>query len=221
MLRKRLGSATGYEDEIVQDVRVEVASQIDTLVGLNQSLKGAGRIENLFEDADLQMAGYAAALRVLTGYTKIDGRDMTVEALRPRRKGEVGVVDRMIDYAVGVANEHMVPDGITRRLWQQLKGSERFFLKMVGVEVGGHAKLENYQNFAHAFRVPDYTAFMGSMKPNAARLKRAAEFGPRTGFENIDFGSGAIRAVLFAIDAIAREMEPDIVLVQLRDIVPD
>ncbi|AWI62470.1 anti-phage-associated DUF1156 domain-containing protein [Sinorhizobium fredii] len=221
VLRKRLGSAAGYEDEIVQDVRVEVANQIDTLVGLNQSLKGAGRIENLFEDADLQMAGYAAALRVLTGYTKIDGRDMTVEALRPRRKGEVGVVDRMIDYAVGVANEHMVPDGITPRLWHQLKGSERFFLKMVGVEAGGHAKLENYQNFARAFRVPDYTVFMGSMKPNAAKLKRAAEFGPRTGFEITDFGSGPIRAVLFAIDAISREVEPDIVIAQLQDIVAD
>jgi hypothetical protein len=221
VLRKLLGTATGYEDEIVQDVRVEVANQIDTLVGLNQSLKGAGRIENLFEDADLQMAGYAAALRVLTGYTKIDGRDMTVEALRPRRKGEVGVVDRMIDYAVGVANEHMVPDGITPRLWQHLKGPERFFLKMVGLEAGGQSKLDNYQNFARAFRVPDYTVFMGSMKPNAARLRRATEFGPRTGFEIIDFGSGAIRAVLFAIDAVAREVEPEIVLEQLQDIVPD
>ncbi len=217
----RLGTATGYEDEIVQDVRMEVANQIDTLVGLNQSLKGAGRIENLFEDADLQMAGYAAALRVLTGYTKIDGRDMTVEALRTRRKGEIGVVDRMIDYAVGVANEHMVPDGISARLWQQLSGSERFFLKMVGMESTGHTKLENYQNFARAFRVPDYSALMGSMRPNAARLKRAADFGTRAGFEIADFGGGSIRAVLFAADALAREVEPEVVLAQIQDLMPD
>lgn len=221
VLRKRLGTATGYEDEIVQDVRMEVANQIDTLVGLNQSLKGAGRIENLFEDADLQMAGYAAALRVLTGYTKIDGRDMTVEALRTRRKGEIGVVDRMIDYAVGVANEHMVPDGISARLWQQLSGSERFFLKMVGMESTGHTKLENYQNFARAFRVPDYSALMGSMRPNAARLKRAADFGTRAGFEIADFGGGSIRAVLFAADALAREVEPEVVLAQIQDLMPD
>ncbi|RWI67696.1 MAG: DUF1156 domain-containing protein [Mesorhizobium sp.] len=221
VLRKRPGAETGYEDEIVQDVREEVARQIDTLVGLNQSLKGAGRIENLFEDADLQMAGYAAALRVLTGYTKIDGRDMTAEALRPRRKGEIGMVDRMIDYAVGVANEHMVPDGLSPRLWQQMKGSERFFLKMVGVEAGGLTKLDNYQNFARAFRVPDYTAFMASMKPNAARLKRAADFGSRSGFEIVDFGSGIIRSLLYGIDALAREVEPDVVLVQLQDIVPE
>ena len=49
------------------------------MIGLNQSLKGRGRMENLFEDADLQMAGYAAALRILTKYTKIDGKDMTAE----------------------------------------------------------------------------------------------------------------------------------------------
>ncbi|MER9651508.1 anti-phage-associated DUF1156 domain-containing protein [Mesorhizobium sp. M0199] len=221
VLRKRLGSASGYEDEIVQDVRVEVAHQIDTLVGLNQSLKGSGRIENLFEDADLQMAGYAAALRVLTGYTKIDGKDMTIEALRPRRRGEVGVVERMIDYAVGVANEHMVPDGISPRLWQQLKGPERFYLKMIGLEAGGLAKLDNYQNFSRAFRVADYVPFMGSMKPNAARLKRAKDFGARSGFDIPEFGQGIVRAALFGIDALAREVDVEVIIEQLQDIVPD
>ena len=48
------------------------------MVGLNQALRGHGRVENLFEDADLQMAGFAAALRVLTGYTHVDGIDIDV-----------------------------------------------------------------------------------------------------------------------------------------------
>jgi putative DNA methylase len=73
VLRKRMSVESGYKDEIVQEVKAEVAEQIDTMTGLNQKLRGHGRIENLFEDADLQMAGYAAALRVLTRYTKIDG----------------------------------------------------------------------------------------------------------------------------------------------------
>ena len=85
VLRKRTGEESGYKDEIVQEVKVEVAEQIDTMAGLNQSLKGHGRIENLFEDADLQMAGYAAALRVLTRYSRIDGVDMAKEAVRVRR----------------------------------------------------------------------------------------------------------------------------------------
>ncbi|WP_211363945.1 anti-phage-associated DUF1156 domain-containing protein [Sphingobium limneticum] len=221
VLRKRNGNVSGYEDEIVQDVRAEVAHQIDTLFGLNQSLKGAGRIENLFEDADLQMAGYAAALRVLTGYTSIDGKDMTAEALRPRRKNEVGFVDRMIDYAVSVANEHMVPDGLTARLWQQLSGPERFYLKMLSLESNGLTKLDNYQNFARAFRVGDHGAFMASSRPNEARLKNAIDFGSRTGFDIPEFGTGLVRAVLFAIEALQRELEPEVVLLQLRDIVPE
>lgn len=221
VLRKRQGAESGYEDEIVQDVRGEVARQIDTMVGLNQSLKGAGRIENLFEDADLQMAGYAAALRVLTGYTRIDGKDMTVEALRTRRKGEASFVDRMIDFAVGVANEHMVPDGLQPRLWQTLKGPERFYLKMVGLEAEGITKLDNYQNFSRAFRVGDYNPLMASVRPNAARLRGAEDFGSRTGFDIPDFGSGIIRATLFGIDGLIREVDPDVVLQQIRDLLPD
>lgn len=221
VLRKRQGTESGYEDEIVQDVRAEVARQIDTMVGLNQSLKGTGRIENLFEDADLQMAGYAAALRVLTGYTKIDGRDMTVEALRTRRKGEVGFVDRMIDFAVGVANEHMVPDGLQARLWQTLRGPERFYLKMVGLEAEGITKLDNYQNFSRAFRVADYNPLMASVRPNAARLRGAEDFGNRTGFDIPDFGSGIIRTTLYGIDGLIREMDPEVVLQQMRELLPD
>ncbi len=221
VLRKRLQAEVGYEDEIVQEVRSHVAEQIDTLVGLNQSLKGVGRIENLFEDADLQMAGYAAALRVLTGYTRIDGRDMTVEALRTRHKGEASFVDRMIDFAVGVANEHMVPDGLHARLWQTLKGPERFYLKMVGLEAEGIAKLDNYQNFSRAFRVGDYNPLMASVRPNAARLRGAEDFGTRTGFDIPDFGAGIVRATLFGIDGLAREMDPDVVLQQMREILPD
>ena len=50
VLRKRQDGEHGYKDEVVQEVKVEVADQIDTMAGLNQNLKGHGRIENLFED---------------------------------------------------------------------------------------------------------------------------------------------------------------------------
>ena len=112
VLRKRVDDESIYRDELVGEVRQEVARQIETMVGLNQTTKGHGRSENLFEDADLQMAGYAAALRVLTGYRRIDGQDMAVLALRPRQKGEQDLVKEIIDFAVQVANEHLVPDGI-------------------------------------------------------------------------------------------------------------
>jgi adenine-specific DNA methylase len=218
VLRKRLAAESGYKDEIVQEVKREVATQIETMVGLNQSLKGHGRIENLFEDADLQMAGYAAALRVLTGYVKIDGRDMTQEALRPRQKGEKGLVGEIIDFAVQVANEHLVPDGMEPRVWERLTGAERFYLKMLDIETTGAKKIDNYQNFAKAFRVADYAALLRSAKPNDARLKSAADF-KGTEFGESEFGRSATRAILYALHELLREVDGDTVLGHLRDFV--
>jgi putative DNA methylase len=218
VLRKRRGEESAYKDELMQELKGEVARQIDTMVGLNQRLKGHGRIESLFEDADLQMAGYAAALRVLTGYTRIDSVDMTQEALRPRKKGEKGIVGEIIDFAVQVANEHLVPDGLTPAVWERLTGPERFYLKMLDIELTGAKKIDNYQNFAKAFRVADYGALMGSMKPNAARLKTAAEF-KRSEFGETGFGASLTRATLYALYELGRETDVDEVTGQLRDLV--
>jgi putative DNA methylase len=218
VLRKRAGQKSVYRDELAGEIRHEVAKQIDTMVGLNQETKGRGRSENLFEDADLQMAGYAAALRVLTGYQLIDGQDMAAEALRPRLKGERDVAREMIDYAVTVANEHLVPDGLSAGVWERCTGPERFFLKMIDIEAAGIKKLDNYQNFAKAFRVADYGNLMGSMKANDARLKSAIDFKKAT-FEG-EFGSTPLRALLFALFELQREVDSDEVMVHLRDLVP-
>lgn len=220
VLRKWLEGETGYKDEVVQEVKTEVADQIDTMIGLNQSLKGHGRVENLFEDADLQMAGYAAALRVLTRYTVIDGIDMTKEALRPRSKVERSLVGEIIDFAVQIANEHMVPEGMTPNVWERLTGSERFFYRMMDVETTGARKLDNYQNFAKAFRVSDYAALMSSVEAAKARLKAARQF-KKSGFEGSEFGSSKTRALLYAIWQIERDVDSDQVISDLRELVPN
>lgn len=219
VLRKRGNPESGYRDEIVHEVKAEVARQIETLVGLNQTVKGHGRVENLFEDADLQMAGYAAALRVLTGYVRIDGIDMTQEAIRPRQKGERGIVDEMIEFAVQVANEHLVPEGMDARVWERMTPSERFYVKMLDLEESGAKKLDNYQNFAKALRVPAYAVMMGSMTPNAARLKAASEL-KKSEFSGSEFGTSSLRAVIYAIYEITKDVEGDEVMAHLRDLVP-
>ena len=106
------------------------------LTGLNQKAKGLYRDENVFEDADIQMAGYAAALRVLTRYGVIDGRDMTAEAIRPRVKGETTFVDGLITFAVDTANQCLVPQGIAKAHWDAWP-RERFYLKMLDMEARG------------------------------------------------------------------------------------
>lgn len=199
-------------------MKEEVAKQIEDMVGLNQDLRGQGRSENLFNDADLQMAGYAAALRVLTRYSKIDGKDMTLEATRPRTKNERTVIDDVIDYAVQVANEHLVPEGMTEQVWRRLSGSERFYLKMMDIEVSGSKKIDNYQNFAKAFRVSDYSVLMASVSANDARLKTSAEFGKRMMGED-EFGRSLTRAVLHALWELDNGVVDELVIGHLRDLI--
>lgn len=221
VLRKRRGEQSGYQDEIVHEIRDEVERQIRDMIGLNDQMDAA-RGENIFNDADLQMAGYAAALRVLTAYTKIDGVDMTREALRPRKKGEKTLVDELTEFAVQTANEFLVPEGLERELWLELNGSERFYLKMMDIEEVGEAKLDQFQNFAKAFRVGDYDDLMASKTPNNSKLKTAKGLGRGAMAEGVQFGRDSIvRLALRAIWRVGKEDEVEDVLDELRDLIPD
>lgn len=221
VLKKRQGEQSGYTDEIVHEIRDEVERQIIDMIGLNDQMEAA-RGENIFNDADLQMAGYAAALRVLTAYTKIDGDDMTREALRPRKKGEKTLVDELTDFAVQTANEFLVPEGLERELWLDFNGSERFYLKMMDIEEAGEAKLDQFQNFAKAFRVGDYDDMMASNSPNDAKLKTGTKLGKTSMAEGVPFGRDSIvRLTLRAIWRVGKEDEVEDVLEELRDLIPD
>jgi adenine-specific DNA methylase len=221
VLKKRQSDQSGYQDEIVHEIRDEVERQIKEMIGLNDQMDAA-RGENIFNDADLQMAGYAAALRVLTTYTKIDGIDMTREALRPRKKGEKTLVDELTEFAVQTANEFLVPEGLERELWMELNGAERFYLKMTDIEEAGKAKLDQFQNFAKAFRVSDYDEMMDSKSPNDATLKTAIKLGKSSMAEGTPFGRDSIvRLALRGIWRVAKEDEVDDVLEELREMIPD
>ena len=77
MLRKRpAGERSGFKQRILPAVRTEVERQIESMMHLNDEVKDKLG-EPVFNDSDLQMAGYAAALKVLTAYTHIGGEDVT------------------------------------------------------------------------------------------------------------------------------------------------
>lgn len=215
VLRKRSGHEEITRDDLAWELKAEVERQIEELTGLNQRIKGARRQENLFADADFQMAGYAAALRVLTKYGGIDGKDMATEALRPRTKGAASFVDELIDFAVGVANEALVPSGIEKSLWDALKPAERFYLKLLELESRGFKTLDNYQNFAKAFRLADFRPLMADAKANKARLKGATELGRTEMTDASAIGNTLTRAVLYAVMQLAKDEDGDLVLSQL------
>lgn len=219
--RRRKGMPRVTRDDLAWDLQEEVEAQIASLVGLNQQAKGLYRDDNVFQDADLQMAGYAAALRVLTTYAVIDGHDMTVEALRPRVAGETTLVDELITFAVETANRSLVPHGIGKQYWDKLSGPERFYLKMLDMEVRGIRTLDNYQNFAKAFKIRDFYPLMGDRRANRARLKSAVEFGRSEMGEGSQLYQTVLRAVLYAIMELVKDVATDEVVAHLSLNVPN
>ena len=215
VLRKRFGTLKTTRDDLAWEIQEEVEKQVRDLVGLNQEAKGLYREENVFEDADIQMAGYAAALRVLTRYAIIDGRDMTVEAIRPRVKGETTFVDGLIAFAVDTANQCLVPQGIGKSHWDALTGAERFYLKLIDLEAKGLKTLDNYQNFAKAFKVRDFRALTASSKANEARLKSAVEFGKSEMSEGSELHESVLRAALYALMELVKNVDGNEVLAHL------
>lgn len=221
VLRKRLGTHKTTRDDLAWEIQEEVEAQVADLTGLNQNAKGLYRDENVFEDADIQMAGYAAALRVLTRYAIIDGRDMTAEAIRPRVKGETTFVDGLIAFAVDTANQCLVPQGLPKSHWDKLSGAERFYLKMLDMEARGTKTLDNYQNFAKAFKVRDFRALMGDQRANHARLKTAVEFGRSEMSEGSELNQSVLRAVLYAVMELVNNIDGNDVLAHLTLNIPN
>lgn len=200
VLRKRRGNEGIYADELVPMIRYRVEAQVASLLNLNARAR-RDRGETPFSDADIQMAGYAAALEVLTGFAVINGQDTTRAALRTGA-GETEIVDDMISLAVQTATELMVPEGLEPALWQSLNASERFWLKMAEIEGRRSAetvgKLDDYQTFAKAFRCTDWRPMMADATPNRARLRGGVAFA-RALMEGHEFARGTVRPVLYAI----------------------
>lgn len=221
MLRKRpAGDKPGFKQRILPAVRIEVKAQIEQMMHLNDEVK-ARMGEPVFNDADLQMAGYAAALKVLTSYTKIGETDVTTFALRPRTKGEVTVVDEIVQQASEAANSLLVPEGVQLDTWQALSGVQRFYLRMLDMESVGVSKLDNYQNFALAFRVDDFKKVMASMEANNARLKQVNEFTSRELTDSTEIGPTWLGQMIIALQQLLGEIDSQTVVKTLAAALPD
>ena len=89
---------------------------------------------------------------------------------------------------------------------------------MLDMEARNQSTLDNYQNFAKAFKVSDEirTLLMASTNANSARLAGAVEMGSREMSEGSSLRQTATRAVLYAVMEIAADAETDKVLSHLR-----
>ena len=109
VLRKRSVSEPGFLDEVYPLVEDEVKRQIASMQALDEDG------EPNFNDADYQLAAYAAALKVLTQYGNLDGRDVEHEVFAVRAKYEKSDFQAVIERALGIACDTLVPRGLERR----------------------------------------------------------------------------------------------------------
>lgn len=205
VLRKRQGDRRGELVDLYPEIRAEVERQLETMLALDP------KDDPNFGDADYQLAAYAAALRVLTSYSAIGDIDVERELRRPRPKGERTPIGQVIEQAVRIATDYLVPEGLERAVWRQLGPEERLYLK--GIEVEAHEETREgvYQEFARTYGARDYRMLLASHAANRTRLKTPSEFGARDlrplGQEG--FGGTLLRHVLFAIYRAASDPEGD------------
>lgn len=221
VLRKRHQKLETFRDDLGWEIEAAVKEQVESLVGLDKKVREQ-RSEGLYTDADLQMAGYAAALKVLTAYSTIDGKDMVTEAEAPRQKGRKSFVDELIDFAVQTAVQFLVPVGFEKSEWQKLSSVERYYLKMAEIEHQGQKTLDNYQNFAKAFKVHHFEQLMSdASKANSARLKLSPEFKTSMMSGDSEIAGTPLRALLFSIFEISKEVEVEDALLHLMENCPN
>lgn len=166
VLRKRLGDEPGFLDEVYPLVEDEVKRQIASM----QALDEGG--EPNFNDADYQLAAYAAALKVLTHYATLDGRDVEHEVFAVRDRNQKSDFQIVIERALGIACDMLVPRGLDSS-WRDLSLVERYYLRALDIESRGERRKGMYEELARGFGVTDIRPLLKSDKANGARMHTA------------------------------------------------
>lgn len=233
VLRKRAANAPGFLDEVYPLVEDEVKRQIASM----QALDEGG--EPNFNDADYQLAAYAAALKVLTQYGNLDGKDVEHEVFAVRAKGEKSDFQTVIERALGIACDTLIPRGL-ESAWRDLSLVERYYLRSLDIESRGERRKGMYEELARGFGVTDIKPLLKSDKANGARMftpsgLAASLLGPAQGTETVastlpahrgrassagphPFAAAPLRHLMFAIrETAAADNSPEQGRQYLRD----
>lgn len=205
ILRKRSGHVHAELGDLFPEIQREVEMQLDSMLALDD------KEDPNFGDADYQLAAYAAALRVLTGYSSIGSIDVERELRRTGTEAKANPLTGLIERAVTIASDALVPSGIERSIWRRMTPEERFYLKGIDVESQGEHREGVFQELARSYGVVDYRVLLASSKANATRLKTPTEMAGRdlrtAGSDG--FTGSLLRQVLFATYQTATDPERD------------
>lgn len=228
VLRKRIGREPGFLDEVYPLVEDEVKHQIASMQALDE---GA---EPNFNDADYQLAAYAAALKVLTQYSSLDGKDVEREVFAVRAKNEKSDFQTVIERALGIACNTLIPRGL-EETWRELSLVERYYLRALDIESRGERRQGMYEELARGFGVTDIKPLLKSDKANGARMHTPSGFSssglapiggnesaqPRRGRGTTSthpFSTSPLRHLLFAVrETASADRSPELGRQYLRD----
>lgn len=211
VLRKRTSNEPGFLDEVYPLVEDEVKRQIASMQALDE------QAEPNFNDADYQLAAYAAALKVLTRYSTLDGRNVEDEVFSRRERGQKSDFQGVIERALGIACDILIPRGLDS-VWRDLTLTERYYLRALDIESRGERRNGMYEELARGFGVSDIKPLLKSDKANGARMYTASGLAKahlaQVGGQSLDggltsrkgrssgphpFASSALRHLLFAV----------------------
>lgn len=199
VLRKQNSEQTAYLDELYPEIEEEVKKQIDSMRELDD------KEDPNFTDADYLLAAYAASLKVLTSYKQIEDINVEYELSKKRSGSQDSPIERIINEAVKLAYDYLIPSGFDQFIWKLLIPEERFYIKGLDLEKDGVYQVGAYQELARGFGVREYKDLLASAKANEARLKTALEFGMRGLGDSDRFGSSVLRNILAAIHQSIKE----------------
>lgn len=225
VLRKRQGRSDGDIADITALVEDEVKHQIASM----QALDEEG--EPNFNDADYNLAAYASALKVLTQFASLNGQEVEHEVFAVRAKTEKSEFQKVIERALGIACEILVPRGL-EATWRNLEQVERYYLRALDIESRGERRKGMYEELARGFGVTDIKPLLKADKANGARMFTASGFGKtllgansatpargRRAASQHAFANTPLRHLLFAIKetAASAETSPESGRKYLRD----
>ena len=193
VLRKQTNDETAYIDDIYPDIEDEVKRQIKSMQELDD------KEEPNFSDADYILAAYAASLKVLTSYKKIEDIDIQYELTKQRKPGELSPIAKLIKSAKKIAFDQLIPLEFDNFIWKYLTAEERLYIKGLELEKHNTYQLSAYQELARGYGVSEYKGFMENAKANTARFKTAEEWGNRNIKDETGFGSSLLRHVFMSI----------------------
>ena len=191
-LKKHTATKKVYQDELYDEIKKEVEQMIDSMRDIED------KDDPDFTDADYLLAAYAASLKVLTSYQQIHGINVDYWLAQPRNGEEQNPVEALIQKAVKIAYDYLIPEGFDQLFWQDLSSQERFFIRALELEMNNVTKMSAYQELARGFGVRDYTDMFATFRANACRLKTPEELKMKM-LGNGGFSSSTIRHLLVAI----------------------